>query len=337
MIPILRRLLPAVAIVGGCGDRVAPNDPFSRAQLEPTERGWRYRRPSSCASCAPCDCACMDTVGEAPFVTVPVTVRDGPRERATVDLSAPFFVARYPLTNRCRVLCEVAGACEPSPDGEERVDLPTTTYSSDPAYADYPATRLRWATARALCLWLGGDLPTVTQYRYAMRGPEDRYFPWGDGVECGRGDYATITGNSGFRECSTSSLWPRFTPVDAFPSGRGPFGSMAVSGAVNEWLLDYHWDLVISRNPRETYESRLQDRAQTERVRDPTGPTEAEVQQSMQPAQRSIFVDNQRASNSLAVIQSSCDGSIAPMAPECDISAIPSWSTGARCAWRQRL
>ncbi len=321
-----------------CGEAVTPDDPFSSMQLEPTEQGLRYRRPAWCPPCAPCDCACADPVGAAPRTTVPllgrsVAMPSGPVTH-TVDLTTPYFMGRYPVTNRCRVLCERAGVCPAGLDGPSPVALPTDDYANDRRYADYPADRMRWTTARQLCQWLGGDLPTVMQWRYAMRGPDDLFFPWGDRADCSRGAFNYANGPlNGVRCRDDEELRPRYTRVDAYPSGRAPFGAFAAVDSVRHWTLDRDWGTRIADEPPNySYDSWLYGESVRQRILDPAGPTEEQARLRNRENMREVWRSSQLGASELT---SNHGAERDPgLDPEYRWAPDEVVEIGARCVWR---
>jgi formylglycine-generating enzyme required for sulfatase activity len=62
---------------------------------------------------------------------------------------------------------------------EHRFQPPPGTPASPEDRARLPVTGVPWATARAYCRSLGGDLPGEEQWEYAARGPSRRPYPWG--------------------------------------------------------------------------------------------------------------------------------------------------------------
>jgi formylglycine-generating enzyme required for sulfatase activity len=95
------------------------------------------------------------------------------------------------------------------------------------ALADHPATGVTLADAEAFCAWLGPAvrLPTGDEWEAAARGADLRPFPWGHTFEP--------------EHCnSADSGWGWTVPVDAHPSGAGPFGAEQQAGNVWEWVAD---------------------------------------------------------------------------------------------------
>jgi formylglycine-generating enzyme required for sulfatase activity len=82
-----------------------------------------------------------------------------------------------------------------------------------------------WAQAQDYCQWVGGNLPTVSQWR-AAASPDGRVYPWGDtGPTC---EVAVIND-----ACDTEE--PGTRPVGSKPEGASPFGVLDLVGNVWEW------------------------------------------------------------------------------------------------------
>ncbi|MDP3279151.1 MAG: formylglycine-generating enzyme family protein [Deltaproteobacteria bacterium] len=231
------------AALAECGSAVVPMDPLDPSQIVRQPDGsFRYRRPPWCAPCAPCDCACADRVGDSPrtehvILGLPVRITSpyGPEARVTMS---SFRLGRYELTNRCAALCRLAGGCSSLPAGlseEDQADLDPRTKP------DHPAGSLTRENALRACRFLGGDLPTSAQWEFAARGTDGRLFPWGNEVECGRGNYTSIIGAGDSRQLICSSMTQRLPSarVGSFASGAGPYGSLDLAGGVREWVSDY--------------------------------------------------------------------------------------------------
>jgi len=99
-----------------------------------------------------------------------------------------------------------------------------------------PVNCIGWQTARSLCQFLGGDLPSHAQWEYAARGGAESLYPWGnDAPDCQRAVY----GRNSDGCASGSDRGPQ--PVDAAPWALGdvsPLGVVGLGGSESEWVLD---------------------------------------------------------------------------------------------------
>lgn len=96
--------------------------------------------------------------------------------------------------------------------------------------AEWPATRLGWAEARAFCQAAGGDLPSEAQWEYAARGSDGRKYPWGDEPPDAERAVTNRKVDGGKEDHPN--------PVSSHSRGRGPFGTFDQAGNVWEWVLD---------------------------------------------------------------------------------------------------
>ncbi len=137
------------------------------------------------------------------------------------------FVAPDPVTPLDEPLSPTQGAC---------------TFTSAPGdREDYPLNCVTWATARAFCVFEGGDLPTEAQWELAVtqEGRDVKTpYPWGqDDPACGEVVFgrAELAGTEGY--CAQNGWGPVALGVqdarDVSPSGlRG------LAGGVSEWVRD---------------------------------------------------------------------------------------------------
>jgi formylglycine-generating enzyme required for sulfatase activity len=134
-------------------------------------------------------------------------------------------------------------ASTPSDDHDPQL----CTYSSQPMGREsFPLNCVSWYTARALCQFLGSDLPTHVQWEYAAVGaghPDgDAIYPWGDdrpdccGAVWGRGLFSDSCNSPG-----TACFGVGPVAVDASPYSDGDVSASGVNGLggnLTEMVLD---------------------------------------------------------------------------------------------------
>jgi formylglycine-generating enzyme required for sulfatase activity len=128
----------------------------------------------------------------------------------------PFWIARFPVTNRQYAEFLRANPGQPEP-----------VFWEDPEFNQslQPVVGVDWFQANAYCSWAGLALPTEAQWEVAARGKDQRFYCWGD--EEPTRARANFRGGPG-----------RTTPVGAYPAGAGPYGTLDQAGNVWEWCAD---------------------------------------------------------------------------------------------------
>jgi formylglycine-generating enzyme required for sulfatase activity len=167
---------------------------------------------------------------------------------------APFFLDKYEYTVARYRRALDAGFQPPddSPwvnDGalsSSNTDLTSPiscTYSKAPMGREtLPLTCLSWYTARALCQFEGGDLPSHAEWEYAAtaagRAPGVKtLYPWSDDTpDCNR----TIFGRGGLdTTCIASGAGPQPVALEPFADADlSPAGISGLGGNVGEWAID---------------------------------------------------------------------------------------------------
>jgi formylglycine-generating enzyme required for sulfatase activity len=113
----------------------------------------------------------------------------------------------------------------------------TCTWSTTPRDREsFALNCVSWATARAFCKFLGGDLPTEAQWEHAAtvagRTHKTRY-PWGDDEPtCDRAAYGRANGG----HCLSLGETPP-PPADS-KNDLTPLGVVALGGGLSEWVVD---------------------------------------------------------------------------------------------------
>ena len=101
--------------------------------------------------------------------------------RGTIRASerlAKFRISKHPITIKQYRACEAAKVCS-APKLAECSD-PELARSSFRGVNDTAAVCVGRENAEAYCRWLGGRLPTLSEWLRAARGPEVQAYPWGD-------------------------------------------------------------------------------------------------------------------------------------------------------------
>ncbi|MHC4730940.1 MAG: formylglycine-generating enzyme family protein [Planctomycetota bacterium] len=100
--------------------------------------------------------------------------------------------------------------------------------------ADRPVVGIAWYAACAYARWVGGRLPTETEWERAAAGARGQAYPWGNTFEP---SHCRSRANGAQR-------------ADSLPSGVSPYGLLHMSGNVREWCVDRYdprWYLRGSR------------------------------------------------------------------------------------------
>lgn len=163
----------------------------------------------------------------------------------TVELDG-FWIDRTEVTNGQYQSCVNAGGCTPA----------QRSGGGEAADANHPVVNITWAQAQAYAAWVGGRLPTEAEWEYAARGPEGRWYPWGNepdgkqlnycGDDCWLPPGLSITTDTG------GDGWEMTAPVGSYPSGVSWCGALDMSGNVAEWVADWYGDYTAERQVNPT-------------------------------------------------------------------------------------
>ncbi len=128
-----------------------------------------------------------------------------------------FFLDTYPVTNA--EFKRFVKAARYQPKDTMNFLRHWVRGSPAPGTEHQPVVWVSLEDARAYARWAGKRLPTEIEWQYAAQGADGRVYPWGNAFDSTRCNWST--GHA--------------TAVDAYPSGKSPFGVEDLVG--NVWQL----------------------------------------------------------------------------------------------------
>lgn len=155
--------------------------------------------------------------------------REFPQESPIHTVTVKTFeLGRTEVTNRQYQACVEAGACT----------IPDLNCLA-PAFRglEQPAVCVSWMQARAFAGWVGGRLPSESEWEYAARGAGSKQrYAWGDEPPtCRRAVFSERVSEPG---CGRGATWP----VCSKPRGNTKQGLCDMGGNVWEWTEDWYHD-----------------------------------------------------------------------------------------------
>jgi formylglycine-generating enzyme required for sulfatase activity len=155
----------------------------------------------------------------------------------TVTFAAGFFFAKYPVVVAAYEACEAWGECTaPSVHDWDGAGWGLNRGGEERGW--HPQNGLSWYQAAFFCGWLGGRLPTESEWEYAAKGPVHRTYPWGDAPSPTCADDTAVfneTGGLAGYGCGAGGTWA----VDTKVAGASWCGARHVAGNVWEWVEDW--------------------------------------------------------------------------------------------------
>jgi formylglycine-generating enzyme required for sulfatase activity len=142
---------------------------------------------------------------------------------------APFRIAKSPTRVAEYRACVAAGACKIPASRAEECRTPGPRHFLDRASYDVeggdalPVTCVTAEQAAGYCAWVGGALPTMTEWQLAARGGAPAPFSWGTAAAtCDVHPATNAVGESA--PCATDGNLTAAFAVGKHPAGASPFG-----------------------------------------------------------------------------------------------------------------
>lgn len=180
----------------------------------PTKTPWPTRAPTS----APADDPDMAYVPGGEFVFGNDGGKEDESPQQTVQMDG-FNIDIHPVTcAEYRKFVEATG--HRAPRNWKEGQLPAGQENN-------PVVWVSWEDATAYAKWAGKRLPTETEWEKAARGSDGRQYPWGDTFDSSRCN-------------SREANLKKTSPVDQFPNGASPYGTLDMAGNVWEWTADWY-------------------------------------------------------------------------------------------------
>lgn len=153
--------------------------------------------------------------------------------KRSIEVERPFYIAINETTNaQYQRFFEAVGEGQAGNRWQKAARKWAEAQSLDPVKNHLPATNMSTDQAQAFCQWLGGRLPTEIEWEAAVRGPQDRGYPFPWGTEKPGKELCKIF----YGEKIGSGFGP--LPVEQLQAGVSPLGLLNAIGNAAEWCQD---------------------------------------------------------------------------------------------------
>ena len=152
-----------------------------------------------------------------------------------------YYIDKYEVTNSLYKACVDEGVC----------DQPVNPgVYTDPQFAQYPVTFVKWQMAVDFCEWRGARLPTEAEWEKAARGTDERSYPWGNDFGDGKANFCDAKCILAAADKTTDDGYEEAAPVGSYSDGVSPYGVYDMAGNVWEWVADWADEEYYASSPK---------------------------------------------------------------------------------------
>jgi serine/threonine-protein kinase len=156
--------------------------------------------------------------------------------RRTVRIEKPFYIAIHETTNaQYNRFFEAEGESKAGSRWQAAARKWTLPLGIDPVNNKLPVTNVSAEQAQVFCSWVGGKLPTEIEWESAVRGLNDRGYPYAWGSTRPDSEHCRIF-HFTVQKLERGDGGP--VAVDQLPAGASPLGLMHAIGNAAEWCHD---------------------------------------------------------------------------------------------------
>jgi formylglycine-generating enzyme required for sulfatase activity len=154
---------------------------------------------------------------------------DQAHEPSSQQTVKSFWMGQTEVTAEAYARCVKGHGCADPDAGVPE----TCNYKRRP---NHPMNCVDWMEAAKFCKWIGGRLPTATEWEYAAKGGQSRVYPWGNDPSLARrANFCDARCQNPERAADVDDGYAESAPVGSFPEGASPHGLLDMAGNVWEW------------------------------------------------------------------------------------------------------
>ena len=168
----------------------------------------------------------------------------------------PTWILLTDVTVNAYSKCALARRCPPDPESRDE-KVPRCAWKN--GLLSHPMNCVTWTEATQFCRWIGGRLPTATEWEYAATsGEPGKLYPWGETVpDAKHANYCDVNcpkalgtdgknlvdwEKRGLIDRTQDDGWAATSPVGNYPAGATAWGLLDMAGNVWQWTSSEEGD-----------------------------------------------------------------------------------------------